>query len=115
MADGINRVTLLGNLRADPELRATSKTSQSVCNFIVVTNTSHGKSSKRHDVSEGHSIVAWGRLAELCAEHIQSGSKVYVEGYLHTKKWEDKRGQDRTTTEIIAKTVIFLDRRENAC
>lgn len=113
MADGVNRVSLLGNLGSGPELRETIHSGKSVCNFRMATNTSYGRGEHRRDRTEWHSVVAWGRLAEMCAEFLGKSSRVYVEGHLQTRRWEDSRGIDRKTTEIVADKIVFLDRRDD--
>jgi len=113
MSDGVNKVILLGNLGGDPELRET-KSGISVCNFRVATNTRHGRDDKRRTHTEWHSVVAWGRIAEMCAEDLVSGSKVYIDGHLQTKKWEDKSGSVRFKTEVVVDTVVFLDDHRNS-
>lgn len=109
MSDGVNRVTLVGNLGNDPELRMTGG-GRSVCNFRMATNTAHGWGEHRYDRTEWHQVVIWDRLAELCAEHVHHGSKVYLEGHLETKSWEDRVGVTRRKTEIVANKVLFLDK-----
>lgn len=111
MADGVNKVILVGRLGTQPELRETSGAGKSVCNFRMCTNSSHGKGEYRRDKSEWHHVVVWGRLAEICAEHINSGSRIYLEGHLQTRKWEDRRGNERMTTEAVAEKIVFLDRK----
>lgn len=111
MADGVNKVILLGNLGTGPELRET-RAGKSVCNFRMATNTSYGKGEYRKDKTEWHHIVVWGPLAELCTEHLVKGSKIYLEGHLQTRKWEDNHGYERVTTEVVAEMVVFVDRKE---
>lgn len=109
MADGVNKIILLGNLGGDPELRETASAGKSVCNFRMATNSSHGKGEFRKDRTEWHHVVVWGRLAEICTEYLKKGSRIYLEGHLQTRKWEDRRGQERTTTEAVAEKIVFLD------
>ena len=109
MADGVNKVILVGNLGSDPELRETSGSGKSVCNYRMATNSSHGKGEYRKDRTEWHQIVVWGRLAEMCTEFLAKGSRVYLEGHLQTKKWEDKRGLERRTTEVVADKIRGRD------
>ncbi|MHC4647804.1 MAG: single-stranded DNA-binding protein [Planctomycetota bacterium] len=112
MSDGVNKVFLLGNLGTDPELRETS-TGKSVCNFRMATNSTHGKAEYRRDKTEWHHVVVWGILAEMCVEYLKKGSKVHLEGHLQTRDWEDSRGHDRRTTEIVADKIVFVDRKED--
>lgn len=100
----------MGNLGKDPELRETRNTGTSVCNFRLATNTRSGKGEQRRTHTEWHSVVAWGRLAEICAEYLHAGSKVYIEGHLQTKKRQDRTGIERTKTEIVADHAIFLNK-----
>lgn len=109
MADGVNRVFLLGNLGTGPILSETT-TGKSVCNFRMATNSSHGKGEYRRDRTEWHRIVVWGRLSELCAEYLKKGSRIWIEGHLQTREWEDKNGTERVTTEIVATHIVFEDR-----
>ena len=110
MSDGINRAFLLGNLGTDPELREATS-GRSVCNFMLATNSFHGTGEFRKEKTEWHRIVAWGRLAEMCVEFLNKGSKIHVEGYLHTPDWEDARGEKRYRTEVVARNIVFLDKR----
>lgn len=104
----VNKVILVGNLGRDPELRYTQN-GQAVANFTVATNENWtNKSGDREERAEWHRVVAWGRVAELCAEYLAKGRTVYVEGRLQTREWEDKEGQKRRSTEIVAQTVQFL-------
>ncbi|NIR16643.1 MAG: single-stranded DNA-binding protein [Desulfobacterales bacterium] len=111
MSDGINKAILIGNLCTQPELRETLGAGKSVCNFRVCTNSRHGKGEHRRSKTEWHNVVTWGQLAEMCAEHLEAGSRVYLEGHLQTNKWEDKHGNERVTTEIVAEKVVFLNRK----
>jgi single-strand DNA-binding protein len=106
---GVNKVILIGNLGRDPDLRYT-KSGQGVANFSLATTESfRGQDGKREERTEWHRIVAWGKTAELCTQYLSKGRRVYVEGQLRTRDWEDKEGHKRQTTEIHAQTVQFLD------
>ena len=106
---GVNKVILIGNLGRDPELRYT-KSGQAVANFSLATTESYqSREGKREERTEWHRIVAWGKTAELCTKYLNKGRRVYVEGQLRTRDWEDKEGHKRQTTEIHAQTVQFLD------
>jgi len=100
---------LIGNLTRDPELRYTSK-GTAVCNFGIATNrswqTPDGQTEER---AEFHRIVAWRKLAELCAQLLFKGRKTYISGRLQTRTWQDSDGKDRKTTEIVARDMIVLD------
>lgn len=106
----MNKIMLIGNLGSDPEIKYTSEGTP-VANFNIATterwNNQKGEKEKR---TEWHRIVAWRKLAELCGEYLTKGSKVYVEGKLQTRTWEDKEGVKRWTTEIIISSMEMLDR-----
>jgi single-strand DNA-binding protein len=110
----VNKVILIGNLGRDPELRYTQG-GQAVANFTLATTERFpGKDGERQERTEWHRIVAWARTAELCAQYLSKGRSVYIEGRLQTREWEDKEGQKRRTTEIVAQTVQFLGGRDGA-
>lgn len=105
---GVNKVTLLGNLGADPETKKTAG-GQSITLFNLATsNAWTNREGQRQEHTEWHRIVVWGKLAETCAEYLSKGRKVYVEGRLQTRSWEDDKNQKRYTTEIVASQVLFL-------
>jgi len=110
----LNKVSLIGNLTRDPELRYTPA-GTAVCTFGLATNrqwtTDTGE--KKED-AEFHRIVAWNKLAELCAQLLHKGRKVYVEGRLQTRRWTAQDGTDRVTTEIVINDMIILDSRYGA-
>lgn len=104
----INKVILIGNLGADPEIKYTQDGTQ-VTTFNVATSERwKGKDGQMQEQTEWHRIVTWRRLAEICGEYLHKGSKVYLEGKLQTRKWQDKDGHDRWTTEVVARDVQFL-------
>lgn len=106
----LNRATIIGNLTRDPELRNTTS-GQSVTNFSVATSSQWTDAAgQRQERTEYHSIVAWGKLAEICSQYLGKGRKVYVEGRLQTREWEAQDGQKRQRTEIVADNMIMLDR-----
>jgi single-strand DNA-binding protein len=106
----LNRATILGNLTRDPELRQTPS-GQSVTSFGVATNRSWtGTDGQKQEQVEFHNVVAWGKLAEICNQYLAKGRKVYVEGRLQTRDWEGQDGVRRYRTEIVAESVIILDR-----
>jgi single-strand DNA-binding protein len=105
---GINKVILVGNLGKDPELRHTPQ-GQAVCNFSIATSESWtDKGGQKQERTEWHRIVVWGKLGELCAKYLTKGRQAYIEGKLQTRAWDDKDGQKRYTTEVVATTVQFL-------
>ncbi|MEK7521868.1 MAG: single-stranded DNA-binding protein [Patescibacteria group bacterium] len=104
----LNKVLLIGNLTRDPELRYTPSGS-AVCTVGLATNRSWTtEDGEKKETAEFHTIIAWNRLAEICAEYLKKGSQVYVEGRLSTRDWEAQDGTKRRTTEIIANEIIFL-------
>lgn len=108
----VNKVILIGNLGRDPELRYTQG-GQAVANFtLATTDRFSSKDGERQERTEWHRIVAWARTAELCAQYLSKGRSVYIEGRLQTREWEDREGQKRRTTEIVAQTVQFLGGRD---
>ncbi len=108
MAGGVNRVILIGNLGADPEVRFTPS-GQAVANFRIATNESWtDKSGQKQERTEWHRIVVWGKTAELCGEYLKKGRQCFVEGRLQTREWTDKEGKKNYTTEVVAQNVQFL-------
>lgn len=104
----VNKVIVLGRLGQDPELKYTPG-SMAVCNFSLATSeTWVDKSGQKQERTEWHRIVVWGKLAELCNQYLKKGRQAYLEGSLQTRSWDDKNGQKRYTTEIVAKTVQFI-------
>lgn len=104
----LNKVLLIGNLTRDPELRYTPSGS-AVATLGLATNRSWTTDEgEKKETAEFHTIIAWNRLAEICAEYLKKGSQVYVEGRLSTREWEAQDGTKRRTTEIVANEVIFL-------
>ena len=108
---GVNKVILVGHLGRDPELRYTQN-GQAVANFSLATSESYSKrDGEREDRTEWHRIVAWGRLAEICGEYLSKGRQIYIEGRIQTREWEDREGEKRRTTEIVAREMQMLGRR----
>lgn len=109
----VNKAVLIGRLGKDPEIRNT-QTDQPVANFSIATSESwKDKDGKKQERTEWHNIVVWGQLATICAQYIRKGSLVYVEGRLQTRSYEAKDGAKRYTTEVVATTVQFLDRKSD--
>jgi single-strand DNA-binding protein len=107
----VNKVILIGNLGRDPETRYTTG-GDAVTNLrIATTEAWKDKSGEKQEKTEWHTVVLFGRLAEIAGEYLKKGSQVYVEGRLRTRKWQDKEGQDRYTTEIVADTMQMLGSR----
>ncbi|HET9200383.1 MAG TPA: single-stranded DNA-binding protein [Dehalococcoidia bacterium] len=113
MAGSLNKVMIIGNLGADPEMRYTAE-GKAITNFKVAVSRNVGSSDDRREETEWFRIVAWEKLAEQCAEHLLKGRKVYVEGRLQTRKWDGQDGQTHYSTEVVANTVLFLDRAPQA-
>ncbi|HSI50325.1 MAG TPA: single-stranded DNA-binding protein [Ideonella sp.] len=111
----INKVIIIGNLGRDPEVRYTPN-GAAVCNLRIATtrNWKHRESGERQEETEWHSVVLYDRQAEVAGEYLKKGRPVYIEGRLKTRKWQDKEGQDRYTTEIVAETMQLLGGRDSA-
>ena len=112
MARGINKVILIGNLGADPETRA-MPSGTTVANLRVATSESwrDKQSGEQQERTEWHRVALFGRLAEIAAEYLKKGSQVYIEGSLRTRKWQDKQGNERYSTEIIGNELQMLGGR----
>jgi single-strand DNA-binding protein len=112
MSRGVNKVILVGNLGADPETRS-MPSGMTVTNIRIATSESwkDKSSGAQQERTEWHSIALFGRLGEIAAEYLRKGSQVFVEGKLRTRKWQDKTGNDRYTTEIIADNMQMLGAR----
>jgi single-strand DNA-binding protein len=112
MARGINKVILIGHLGQDPETRAMPSGSQ-VANLRIATTESwrDKQSGEQKEATEWHTVVLFGRTAEVAAEYLKKGSQVYIEGRLRTRKWQDKSGNDRYSTEIVASDMQMLGSR----
>jgi single-strand DNA-binding protein len=107
----VNKVILVGNLGKDPESRFLPD-GGAVCNFsIATTDKWKDKSGEQQERTEWHRISTFNKLAEICGEYLKKGSQVYVEGRLQTRKWQDKEGQDKYTTEVIADRMQMLGSR----
>ena len=111
MANGLNRAFLMGNLGQTPELRYT-QSGQGVLSIRMATNERFkNKDGEWQDKAEWHSVVVWGKRAEALSKILQKGSPIMVEGRLQTRKWEDKEGTTRYTTEVVAREVLLLGRK----
>jgi single-strand DNA-binding protein len=111
MSRGLNKVMIIGNVGRDPEMRYTPG-GKPVTSFSVATSRSWVTADgERHEATEWFSVVAWRNLAEFCNQSLGKGSRVYVEGRLQTRSWEDQNGQKRFRTEVVAEEVILLDGR----
>ena len=112
---GINKVILIGRLGSDPEVRYTPS-GVAVANFNIATSEEwkDKDSGEKRERTEWHRIVAWRRLGEICGEYLSKGKQVYIEGRLQTRDWEDRDGNKRYTTEIVASDVQFLGARDSS-
>ena len=115
MARGINKVIIVGNLGADPDSRA-MPSGNAVTNISVATSESWNDrdTGEKQEKTEWHRVVFFNRLAEIAAQYLKKGAQVYIEGKLQTRKWEDKEGNERWTTEVVANQMQMLgDRMSN--
>ena len=109
--NSLNKAQVIGNLTRDPELKQTAN-GQAVCTVGVATNRYWTDSSgQKRDEAEFHNIVCWGKLAEICAQYLKKGMRVFFEGRLHTRHWEDESGVKHYRTEIVAQDMIMLSPR----
>lgn len=105
----LNKAMLIGNLTRNPEMKTTPD-GTNVATFSVATNFVWNNPQGRQERVEYHNIVAWRKLAEICAQYLKKGSKVYIEGRLQTRNWDDQNGTKHYRTEIVAENMIMLDR-----
>jgi single-strand DNA-binding protein len=111
MARGVNKVILIGNLGGDPEVRYTPG-GAAVANVTLATNESwNDREGQRQERTEWHRLVFWSKLAEIVGQYLKKGSKIFVEGRLQTRQWDDQSGQKRYTTEIVVSDMQMLDGR----
>lgn len=115
MARGVNKVIIVGNLGQDPEIRY-MPSGGAVANLRIATSDTwkDKATGEAQERTEWHRVVMFGRLGEIAGEYLRKGSKVYIEGRLQTRKWQDNSGQDRYTTEIVANEMQMLDARGGA-
>lgn len=112
MAKSVNKVILVGNLGKDPEIKYT-QSGTAVASITVATSENYKdkQSGEWQEKTEWHNVVLWQRLAEIAGEYLKKGSKVYIEGRLQTRSWEDKQGQKRYTTEVVGNDLVLLGGR----
>lgn len=112
--NSLNKVILIGRLGQNPELRYLPQTERAIARFTLATNERFfNPSTNESDIrAEWHRIVAWGKLAEFCEKYLTQGKQIYLEGKLRTRSWQDKEGNKRFTTEIEARNIVFLGKRE---
>ena len=115
MSNGVNKVLIIGNLGSDPEIKYT-KAGDPVANLSIATSESwkDKNSGDLQEKVEWHRVVMFSRLAEIAEQYLKKGSKVFVEGKLQTRKWQDQEGKDRYTTEVVAKEMTLLDSRSTS-
>jgi single-strand DNA-binding protein len=104
----LNKVQLIGNLGQDPEIRSTNNGTTVATLSVATSHNYKDKSGNRQENTEWHRVIVWDKTAEFCGNYLSKGNKVYIEGRLQTRKWQDKDGNDKYTTEIIASTVQSL-------
>lgn len=107
----LNKVMLIGRLGRDPELKY-SQSGQAVCTMSVATDESYTKDGNKVEQTEWHRVVVFARQAENVANYLKKGSQAFIDGKLQTRQWQDKDGQTRYTTEVVAQRVQFLDSRQ---
>lgn len=114
MARGVNKVILVGNLGNDPEVRYSGQ-GAAIANLSIATSESwkDKNTGEQQERTEWHRVVMFNRLGEIAGEYLRKGSKVYIEGKLQTRKWQDQSGADRYTTEIVANEMQMLDRKQD--
>jgi len=110
----LNKVLLIGNLGKDPEVRFTAS-GTAVASFSLATSEKFkNKEGEWEERTEWHNVTLWGRLAEIASEYLGKGKTVYIEGRLQTRKWQDKDGKDRYTTEIVGEKMLMLSRKDGS-
>lgn len=110
----LNKVMLIGNLGRDPEMRYTQGGAAVATLNIATTERWKDKDGQAQETTEWHRVIVWQKLAEICGTYLHKGSKVYVEGRLQTRKWQDQNGNEKFTTEIIAREMKMLDSKGSA-
>ena len=111
---GLNKVMVIGNLGADPEMRYTADGNAMTSFRVAASRNYTAPDGERREETEWFSVVAWRKLAEQCSQYLQKGRRVYVEGRLRTRSWDTPEGQKRYRTEVVADRVLFLDRAAGA-
>lgn len=114
MSRGLNKVMVIGNLGRDPEIRYTTNGKPHTIFSVATSRTWVTSDGDRREATEWFSVVAWGQLAEICAQYLRKASRVYVEGHLQTRQWEDADGNKHYRTELVASEMLILDPRHPA-
>jgi len=111
---GLNKAMIIGRLGKDPEIRYTTS-GLAIANFSIATSEEwkDKESNEKKERTEWHRIVAFGKLGEICGEYLSKGKQVYIEGRIQTRSWDDKEGNRKYTTEIVASDVQFLERKDS--
>lgn len=111
--NSLNKVTLIGRLGQNPEIRYLPKSERAVARFTLATNERYynPNTNESNDRAEWHRIVVWGKLAEFCEKYLNQGKQIYLEGKLRTRSWQDREGNKRYTTEIEARNIILLGKK----
>lgn len=113
MSGSVNQVTLVGRLGKDPEIKYT-QSGDAVANFSIATDeTWKDKSGEKQQRTTWHNIVAWQKLAEICGHYLKKGQQIFLQGKLQVRKWEDKDGNTRYTTEVVANNLVMLGKKED--
>jgi single-strand DNA-binding protein len=112
MPGGLNKVMIIGNVGRDPEMRYTPSGSAVTSFSVAVSRRWTTPDNQQRDETEWFNVVAWDKLAETCNQLITKGRKVYIEGRMQTRSWEDKEGQKRYRSEVVAGTMLLLDSRQ---
>lgn len=115
MSRGVSKVILMGNLGKDPIIRDTT-TGGKAASFSIATQEEwkDKQTGQKVQKSEWHNIVVFNKLAEICGQYLKKGSRVFIEGSIKTRKWQDKNGEDKYTTEIVANEINILDTKSNS-
>jgi single-strand DNA-binding protein len=111
MAGALNKVMLIGHLGADPEIRYTQKGAPVATLSLATSESWTGNDGVKQEKTEWHRVIAFGKLAELCQSYLKKGRQVYAEGRLQTRQWDDRDGNKRYTTEIVAREILFIGGR----
>jgi single-strand DNA-binding protein len=113
MSRGLNKVLIIGNLGKDPEMRYTPSGRPVTTFRVAASRTWKNADGDRQEETEWFNVTAWGNLAEICNQYLKRGQQVYVEGRLHTRRWEDPEGNKRSTVEIVASEMVILGDRKD--
>lgn len=110
----LNKIMIIGNLGSDPELRYTQSGTPVASFRVATTEKWKDKGGQMQEQTEWHSCNAWSKLAEICGNYLKKGSKVYIEGSVHTRKWQDQEGKDRYSTEVKVREMKMLDGKKDS-